>query len=92
MAAPFFSSADYLAALQALLPRGRVWPRESDATQTKALSGLAGVYERQNARSNNLLSDAFPITAYELLPEWESTLALPDPILGRDTTIQGRRN
>jgi hypothetical protein len=29
-----YSAADYLGALQALLPRGRVWPRDPDAAGT----------------------------------------------------------
>ncbi|KWT89364.1 MULTISPECIES: putative phage tail protein [unclassified Variovorax] len=91
MGAPFFSAADYLAALQALLPRGRVWPRDADAVQTKALIGLAPTYERQNARSNQLLIDAFPASTIELLPEWEETLGLPDPCAGPSPTIAARR-
>lgn len=91
MPAPFYTAADYLAALQALMPRGRVWPRDSDATQTKALSGLTPTYERQNAAANNLLVDAFPASTLQLLPEWEETLGLPDPCAGASPTIQGRR-
>lgn len=91
MSAPFYTTADYLAALQALMPRGRVWPRDPDATQTKALSGLTPTYERQNVAANNLLVDGFPSTAYQLLPEWEETLGLPDPCAGTSPTLQGRR-
>ncbi|KDR25421.1 tail protein [Caballeronia zhejiangensis] len=91
MLAPNFKAADFLAAMQALLPRGRVWPRDPDAVQTKVLSGLAPSYERQTARANYLLIDAFPSTTYELLPEWESTLGLPDPCAGAAPTIPARR-
>jgi uncharacterized protein YmfQ (DUF2313 family) len=91
MLAPNFKAADFLAAMQALLPRGRVWPRDPDAVQTKVLSGLAPSYERQTARANYLLVDAFPSTTYELLPEWESTLGLPDPCAGTAPTIAARR-
>jgi uncharacterized protein YmfQ (DUF2313 family) len=92
MLAPNFTAANFLAAMQALLPRGRVWPRDSDAVQTKVLSGLAPSYERQTARANYLLVDAFPATTYELLPEWESTLGLPDPCAGAAPTIPQRRS
>lgn len=91
MTAPAYTAADYLSALQALLPRGRVWPREPDAAQTKALSGLAPIYERSNAKANQLLIDAFPATTYELLPEWEAALGLPDPCVGQGPTLQIRR-
>jgi uncharacterized protein YmfQ (DUF2313 family) len=91
MKAPAYTAADYLAALQACMPRGRVWPRESDSTQSKALSGLTQIYERHNARANHILDEALPSTTYELLPEWEATLGLPDPCAGPSPTIQGRR-
>lgn len=92
MLASNFTTANFLAAMQALLPRGRVWPRDADAVQTQVLSGLAPCYERQTARANYLLIDSFPSTTYELLPEWESTLGLPDPCAGAAPTIQQRRN
>jgi uncharacterized protein YmfQ (DUF2313 family) len=91
MSAPFYTAADFLAALQTLMPRGRVWPREGDAGMTQALSGLSPVYERHTNRANQLLVDAFPLTTYELLPEWESALGLPDPCAGVGPTLQVRR-
>jgi uncharacterized protein YmfQ (DUF2313 family) len=74
--------ADYLAALQALLPRGRAWSRDPSATLTAVLDGWARGYARHDARAANLLEDAFPPDTVELLPEWEATLGLPDPCLG----------
>lgn len=91
MPAPNYSAADYLSAMQALMPRGRVWPKEPDATMTQVLTGLVQVYARNNARANHLLVDAFPATAVELLPEWEATLGLPDPCAGVAPTIQARQ-
>ncbi|MDR5813307.1 DUF2313 domain-containing protein [Caballeronia sp. LZ033] len=91
MLAPNFKAADFLAAMQALLPRGRVWPRDPDTVQAKVIAGLAPSYERQTARANYLLVDAFPATTYELLPEWEATLGLPDPCAGVAPTIPTRR-
>lgn len=89
--APLYTAADYLSALQSLLPRGRAWPRAPDAVQTSALSGLTLIYERSNLRANQLLVDAFPATTVELLPEWEAALGLPDPCAGPAPTLQGRR-
>lgn len=91
MSAPQYQAADYLAALQSLLPRGKVWPRDPDAAQTKSLAGLSPIYVRQNARANQLLVDAFPSSTIELLPEWEATLGLPDPCAGLSPTIYARR-
>ncbi|SOE82102.1 Uncharacterized protein YmfQ in lambdoid prophage, DUF2313 family [Caballeronia arationis] len=91
MAAPVLLAANFLSAIQALLPRGVVWPRDQDAVQTKGLTGLAPTYERNTSRANYLLTDSFPATTYELLPEWEETLGLPDPCAGESPTIQARR-
>lgn len=91
MSAPQYSAADYLAALQSLMPRGKVWPRDGAATLTKVLAGLTPVYERQNARANQLLVDAFPASTLELLPEWEETLGLPDPCAGVSPSVAQRR-
>lgn len=91
MLAPNYRAADFLRALQGLMPRGRVWARDQDAVQTQVLSGLTPSYERSTARANYLLTDAFPATSYELLPEWESTLGLPDPCAGVAPTIAQRQ-
>ncbi len=77
MAAPLFAVNDYVRALQALLPRGAAWPRDSDATLTAAIRGLAGIYAYTNQRANNLLVVAFPATVDDMLPEWNETLGLP---------------
>jgi uncharacterized protein YmfQ (DUF2313 family) len=89
--APVFQAADFLAALQACMPRGRVWPKETDAVQTQTLQGLATPFQQHNDRANYLLVDAFPATAVELLSEWESTLGLPDPCAGESPTLQQRQ-
>ena len=91
MLAPELTAADFLAALQSLLPRGRVWPRDSAAVQTKTLAGCAPTYARLTDRANNLITDSFPASTYELLPEWEASLGLPDPCAGEAPTVQQRR-
>jgi uncharacterized protein YmfQ (DUF2313 family) len=57
--------------------------------QSQVLYGLAKSYERETARANNLLVDSFPLTTYELLPEWESSLGLPDPCAGVAPILPG---
>ncbi len=91
MAAPIYSQADYTAALQSLLPRGLVWPRDAQSVQTQALSGFAQSFARSNGAASNLLVDAFPGTTVQLLPEWESSLGLPDACAGLQPTVQQRR-
>ncbi|OVE45578.1 YmfQ family protein [Chromobacterium violaceum] len=91
MSLPNYTALDYQGALQRLLPRGRVWPRDPDAVQSKVAAALAQVYGRTHDRANNLLVDSFPAQTFELLPEWEATLGLPDPALGLASTVTGRR-
>jgi uncharacterized protein YmfQ (DUF2313 family) len=91
MAAPQYLAADFLAQWQRLLPTGPIWPREADAVLTQCLAALTPTYERQAGRSVNLLADAFPVQPVELLPDWETTLGLPDPCLGAAPTLQARQ-
>lgn len=91
MADALFSEADYAAALVALLPRGKVWPKEPDSLQAQVAAALAGTLARLDARAQSLLVDAFPATTLELLPEWEASLGLPDPCEGAGQGIEQRR-
>lgn len=91
MGAPLFTDDDFVAGFQNLLPTGPVWPRDADAVQTQTIRPLIKGYTRNTARAVNLLSDAFPVEPVELLPEWESTLGLPDPCAGTSPTIQQRQ-
>lgn len=76
MPPPIFTAAAFRQAMQALLPTGRIWPREEGTAQAAVLNGLAPVYERSAADAAALLVNAFPITALGLLREWEATLGL----------------
>lgn len=91
MAAPNYQASDFLTALQALMPRGLAWPRNPAAVMAQVESGLAPTWSRHTAANNDLLIDAFPATAVQLLPEWEATLGLPDPCAGSSPTLQGRQ-
>ena len=91
MPAPQFSSADFLSALQKLLPRGRVWPRGSGAVQTQALATLAPSFTRSAAVGASLIAEALPSTTEQLLPEWQATLGLPDPCAGPVSTFSQAR-
>lgn len=82
---------DFTTALLSLLPRGRVWPKEPGAVLPNTIAFVSPTFARQTARANNLLVDAFPATAVELLPTWEALLGLPDPCAGQGTTIAARQ-
>lgn len=91
MAAPQYSAADYLGAMQALMPRGAIWSRDPSTVQAKVLAGLTKSYEVQNARANYLLVDGFPRTTNELLPEWEASLGLPSSAAGPAPALLARQ-
>ena len=83
-------SGSYLSLLQALLPRGRAWPRAASAWLTKLLDALAQEFERVEQRVQDLLQEYDPRTANELLGDWERVAGLPGdwPVPG---TLDGRR-
>ncbi len=81
----------YRAQLQALLPTGAAWTREEGAVLTKLLDAWALEYARAEARVERLLLEMDPRTAYELLPEWETALGLPDPCTAAATTVSARQ-
>lgn len=87
------SADDYLAQLQALLPPGAAWTREPDADLTRLLHAFADALARIDARAEDLLREADPREALELLPEWLRAFGLPDdctPADGFDTLAEQR--
>jgi uncharacterized protein YmfQ (DUF2313 family) len=91
MGAPNYTASDFANAIHALMPRGLAWPRDPTAVQAQVIAGLSPTWVRHTQQNNNLLVDAFPATAVQLLPEWEATLGLPDPCAGESPTLQGRQ-
>lgn len=91
MTIPAYSAADFTEALTGLLPRGRVWPRDSDAVLVRTMACLAPMYERSCVAAVGLLASAFPATTTDLIPEWQETLGLPDPCAGITPTIAQQR-
>lgn len=73
-----FSLSDYRRALQALMPVGRVWPRETSSVQSAVLNAVAQEYQKSDTDAFALLQGAFPSTATIMLSEWEESLGLPD--------------
>lgn len=92
MPIPAWTVDDHLSAAQGLLPRGRAWPRDPSSVQAQTLRTLVATFKRLTDRGAYLLTDAFPATANELLPEWESSLGLPDPCAGESPTIELRQS
>ncbi|MCP1376054.1 YmfQ family protein [Dyella lutea] len=91
MSAPVFSVDDFHGALRALMPRGRVWNKDPDSVQDRTIGCFAPSYQRNSLAALNLVADAFPATALDLVPEWQATLGLPDPCAGNAPTLIQQR-
>ena len=71
--------AQWLSALQSLLPPGDALTREPGATLTKLLGALAAQLADAQARAEALQEQSSnPLVAIEMLPDWERLLGLPD--------------
>lgn len=66
----------YARMLGALLPPGKLWRLVTGSTLYQLLLGCADELSRVEARTTDLLNEADPTTAFELLPEYESELGL----------------
>lgn len=88
MPAPDFSFSDFSQALLRLLPRGPIWSRDLDGIAARLATIWGKTFSRNSARCVNLLKDAFPATTDELLPEWQKTLGLPDPVAPETQTLE----
>lgn len=88
---PVFTKDMFRSAFMSLLPTGPIWPRDPGSVLYQLSAVWAASFARSSDRSANLLVDAFPTSTTELLPEWESTLGLPDPCAGTNPSIAQRR-
>lgn len=62
-----------------LLPPGVAWTRDAESRLRALLEGLAAAYGNVHERALDLVDEADPRTALELLADWERFLGLPDP-------------
>lgn len=85
------TAADYLAQLQALLPPGAAWTRDSEATLTKLMQAIADEFARLDGRTTQLLEETDPRTTSELLADWERVAGLPDSCVTAPQTTAQRR-
>jgi len=82
---------EYAEQLDALLPQGLAWPRESDARMRDLTRGLAEEFARVDARGDDLLREVLPSTTIEMLSDWERVAGLPDACVPSGQTMQERR-
>jgi uncharacterized protein YmfQ (DUF2313 family) len=92
MTIPTYSADQFLAQVKRTAPRGRAWPRGIGTVLHQALSGFMPTAECFGTAAAGIVQDVFPATTYSVLPEWESTLGLPDPCAGENPTLQGRQS
>ncbi|BBV67857.1 hypothetical protein STW0522KLE44_42450 [Klebsiella sp. STW0522-44] len=81
---------DWLYALQQVMPRGKAWPRDANADLTRLLRALARRLSRVETNGDLLQPEMRPETTFQLLPEWESYLGLPECDLPGGT-VEARR-
>lgn len=85
-----FINDDFIAPMMSLLPRGRMWPRETDTVLyalMKALSHSGTVVMR---RARELIEEMDPQTTTELLADWERVTAIADDCGIADTLAERR--
>lgn len=85
------TAADYAQQLTALLPPGPAWEAQLQPQLHALLEAIAQEFGRIDARSTQLMHEAFLATFHEALADWEQTLNLPDECLGGAGTVAERK-
>lgn len=91
MSLPSYSANQFLEQFKRTGPRGRAWPRSIGTVLHRALSGFMPSAQRFSSAAAGIVQDTFPATTRSVLPEWESTLGLPDPCAGENPTFEARQ-
>jgi uncharacterized protein YmfQ (DUF2313 family) len=86
------STADFGAAVQALMPRGRAWPRFAGTVQQAVAQAVGDCLFAFHALCALWLdTESFPDTAQQCLPDWETDYGLPDSCSPAGATVLQRR-
>lgn len=82
----------YGASLASLLPPGQLWPAPgSDPVMDGLLQWIGRELAKIDARMGDLIREADPRQATEMLPDWEFEVGLPDTCSGLAVGIDARR-
>jgi len=81
----------YLSQLIQLLPSGSAWVAETGSVLRGLLHAGAEMLADVHRRATDLLDEADPRTAFELLPEWEKEVGLPGKCSASADTIRERQ-
>jgi uncharacterized protein YmfQ (DUF2313 family) len=87
-----YSADAYALQLQQHLPTGAAWPRDRAALLTLLMGASAQEFARFDERTVQFEQEFDPRSAYELLPDWERLLGLPDPCTAAATSIAARQS
>jgi uncharacterized protein YmfQ (DUF2313 family) len=90
-APPPFERRAYALGMRDLLPSGAAWPRGDTSTLQLLIDALAAEFARVDERLGQLLVEANPREASELLADWERVEGLPDPCVTSAQTVAQRR-
>ena len=88
---PLRTDRDYAAQLEALLPPGPAWQFAPGGIFAMLLLALGAEFARVDGRGLDLVEEADPRTALELLPDWERVAALPDSCTGAPDSVIERQ-
>lgn len=90
---PDLREGDFLAAAQALLPRGPAWPREPEAVQSLFWQAVGARFAALHARARDLLErESDPAQTSEMLGDWERAFGLPDDCTPVTSDTTARRS
>ena len=86
-----YTAGGFQRAVQALLPRGRAWPRALDTTLAGVAGGISDTFFGLHTEMVQLLDvESDPAQAVQLLPDWEKDYALPDPCMAPNPSLGQR--
>lgn len=85
------STEAWRAQMLSLLPPGLAWPRDDDAQLGRVMGGFAEEFARIEGRAAQLLDECHPISALEMLQDWERVLGLPDACVPVTGSIRERQ-
>ena len=75
-----------------LLPTGFAWNKGVNSNLSKLAKAIGNEFARFDQRKNDLLNEADPRSASELLEDWERNFGLPDECGASDRTYLERRS
>lgn len=85
------TTTDYLSQCLALLPRGLAFAKEQGSVLSGLLAAWSALFARVDLRTADLVNEADPRTASELLLDWERIAGLPDACVTIVQSLEQRR-